>query len=163
MKNKGVYVLLDALKQLALHYTCHFYGDGPEKQGIVAYSAEHKLNVIVHGPVPHDIVASVLTQHDVVVFPSLIPESFGRIVVEAQAVGTVAVASKIGGTQYLVQHKKTGYLVTPGNASELAATLNYVLRTPQYNVITEGKRAARAYTPESVAKKMIEVYRSVLV
>ena len=53
---------------------------------------------------------------DIVISASLDPEPFGRITVEAQAMGCLVVAADHGGARETIQHNRTGILVEPGTA-----------------------------------------------
>lgn len=64
-------------------------------------------------------VERVLSTLDVAVQPSVEPESFGRVVVEAQASGVPVVASRIGGIPEIIRNNAVGTLVTPGSVAEL--------------------------------------------
>lgn len=64
---------------------------------------------------------------DIVVAPSTLPEAFGRVAVEAQAMGKIIVTTDHGGAQETVVPNKTGFLVQPGSVDALAATLEVVL------------------------------------
>ena len=57
---------------------------------------------------------------DIVVSASLDPEHFGRVTVEAQAMGCLVVAADHGGAQETIQHNRTGILVEPRNSEALA-------------------------------------------
>ena len=59
----------------------------------------------------------------VVVSSSIKPESFGRTIVEAQAMGTPVIAAAHGGSLETVLDGVTGWLIQPGNAAEMAKTL----------------------------------------
>jgi glycosyltransferase involved in cell wall biosynthesis len=59
----------------------------------------------------------------VVVMPSLEPEAFGRVAMEAQAMARPVIATNHGGAAETVLHHETGWLVTPGNVQELAGAL----------------------------------------
>ena len=76
-----------------------------------------------------DIVA-VLAAMDVVVQPSVRPESFGMTVLEAMASGKPVVAAAHGGVLETVRDGETGLLVSPGNAPELAGAINRLLSDP---------------------------------
>ncbi len=72
--------------------------------------------------VRHDmpiVIASV----DMVIVPSLYPESFGRSVIEAQAVGRPVIASRLGALEDLIEDGQTGLLVRAGDAQALARAL----------------------------------------
>ena len=60
---------------------------------------------------------------DLVVAPSLRPEPFGRVVVEAQAMRRLVIVSDAGGTAETVAHGQTGWRVTPGDVQRLAAAI----------------------------------------
>ena len=64
---------------------------------------------------------------DIVVAPSLKPEPFGRVVVEAQAMGCAVVAADHGAATQTVRHGVSGYVFPPGDAEALADTLAHVL------------------------------------
>ncbi len=74
----------------------------------------------------HD-VPEVLRSLDVVIVPSVYPESFGRTVIEAQAVGIPVVASRVGALPDIIEEGATGLLVEPGNPTALAAAIERLL------------------------------------
>ena len=65
---------------------------------------------------------------DVVVSASIEPEAFGRVSVEAQAMGKPIVASNIGGSKETIINKKTGFLYKYDDPRELAKILNTVIQ-----------------------------------
>jgi glycosyltransferase involved in cell wall biosynthesis len=64
---------------------------------------------------------------DVVVSPTLIPEPFGRVVVEAQAMGRPVIASAHGGHLETIIDGKTGWLTPANDAAALSAALRHAL------------------------------------
>jgi glycosyltransferase involved in cell wall biosynthesis len=60
---------------------------------------------------------------DAVLSPSTRPEAFGRVAVEAGAMGKVAIAADHGGARETVIDGRTGFLVPPADAAALAAAL----------------------------------------
>jgi len=77
-------------------------------------------NVIFTGY--RDDIANVMSAIDILAFPTL-KESFGRSAIEAMAFGKSVVASNVGGVSEIVIDGKTGILVSPGDAEELAKGL----------------------------------------
>lgn len=67
----------------------------------------------------------------VVVTPSIEPEGFGRVPVEAQAMGRPVVATNHGGAKETVLHGQTGWLVPPGDVDAMAAALAEALRASE--------------------------------
>jgi glycosyltransferase involved in cell wall biosynthesis len=65
---------------------------------------------------------------DVVVSASIEPEAFGRVSVEAQAMGKPIVATNIGGSKETIINKKTGFLYKHDDPRELAKILNTVIQ-----------------------------------
>jgi glycosyltransferase involved in cell wall biosynthesis len=72
-----------------------------------------------------DDVAEVMADLDVLAFPSIEPESYGLVLVEALASGTAAVATDHGGPPEIVARATPGRarVVPPGDAGALAAAL----------------------------------------
>ena len=68
---------------------------------------------------------------DVVVSASVEPEAFGRVAVEAQAMGKPIVASNIGGSKETILNKKSGFLYKHDDPRELAKYLNTVIQLSQ--------------------------------
>lgn len=66
---------------------------------------------------------AALMMADVVVSSSIKPESFGRTIVEGQAMGKAVIAMAHGSSEETVLNKKTGWLVPPNDPKMLADTL----------------------------------------
>ena len=75
-----------------------------------------------------DDMAAALTLADVAVSAtSGTPEAFGRVVVEAQAMGKPVIASAHGGSIETVLPGRTGWLVTPGDPGAMSKALGQAL------------------------------------
>jgi glycosyltransferase involved in cell wall biosynthesis len=68
---------------------------------------------------------------DVFVLPSVQPEPFGGVVLEAMAMRRPVVATAVGGSVDQVVNGETGFLVPPGDAGVLAEKLETLLREGQ--------------------------------
>jgi glycosyltransferase involved in cell wall biosynthesis len=77
-------------------------------------------------PIATDVVP-FLHACDVVAFPTLLPETFGRVVLEGMATGRPVVASRVGAVPELLTGPMSRFLVEPGSAEHLADTLVDVL------------------------------------
>ena len=80
---------------------------------------------------------------DVVVHASTEPEAFGRVVIEAQAMGRPVIASDLGGPVETVEHGVTGWRVPPGDPAALAAAIEAVLALPADQREALGQPGAR--------------------
>lgn len=92
-----------------------------------------------------DDVAGCLRAADVFVFPSVF-EALGISLVEAAACGLPAVASRTGGIVDVVEEGRSGILVRPGAADELARALVALAGAPERRerMGGEARRIARA-------------------
>lgn len=71
-------------------------------------------------------VSDLMAACDVTVHSSTASEPFGRVIVESMLVGTPVIAADSGGPQEIICSGVDGWLTSPGEASELAATLTAV-------------------------------------
>ena len=79
----------------------------------------------VADPAPHFLWA------DVAAVPSSLPESLGRVAIEAMAYGIPPIVSDIGGLPEVVEHGRTGWVVPPGRPDALADALAAIVSSPQ--------------------------------
>ena len=153
-----------------------FAGDAPGKaayrQELIELIASHglgdKVRLVGHC---HDVAAAFLAAH-VALLPSLVPETFGRTSIEAQAMGCPVILSDIGGLPEtiisLAQDKVrfTGWLVPPGDTEALAAGLRAALALGPAERTQIGSRAsdrARAeFALSQMQTKTLAVYDELL-
>jgi glycosyltransferase involved in cell wall biosynthesis len=76
-----------------------------------------------------DDAVAVMNALDVLVVSSE-TEPFGRVVIEAMACGKPVVSFRCGGPAEIITHEKSGLLVTPHDAAEMAAGIVRVLSGP---------------------------------
>ncbi len=98
----------------------------------------------------------------VVVSTSVEPEAFGRVVVEAQAMGRPVIATDHGGARETVVHGESGWLYPPEDIAALADTLDRALTLDASDRARMGL-AARAriharYTISAMQRATISVY-----
>lgn len=112
-----------------------------------------------------DMPAAMLLS-DVVVHASTQPEAFGRVVVEAQAMGRPVIASDLGGPVETVEHGITGWRVPAGDPAALAAAIEHALALPsdERQALAQRARAAvlRHYTVRAMQEATLDVYEAVL-
>jgi glycosyltransferase involved in cell wall biosynthesis len=104
-----------------------------------------------------------LALSDVVVHASTKPEAFGRVVIEAQAMGRPVVAADLGGPVETVRHGETGWRVRPNDPHALAAAIGVALDLDPAQRLAMGQRArASVPTVRSMQQATLDVYKSVL-
>jgi len=64
---------------------------------------------------------------DVSVLPSVSPEPFGGVVLEAMALSRAVVGTRTGGTVEQIDHEVTGLLVQPDDAADMASAIRRLL------------------------------------
>ena len=75
---------------------------------------------------------------NIIVSPSIEPEAFGRIAVEAQSMEKIIIASNIGGSNETIINEKTGYLFESGNSESLCKKILKVLNLDDATLKTIG-------------------------
>jgi glycosyltransferase involved in cell wall biosynthesis len=113
-----------------------------------------------------DDMPAALMLADVVVHASTEPEAFGRVVIEAQAMGRPVIAADLGGPVETVEHGITGWRIPPGDPGALAATIEMVLALPADQRRELGRMARRSVlhgrTVADMQRATLEVYREVM-
>jgi glycosyltransferase involved in cell wall biosynthesis len=110
-------------------------------------------------------MAAALMLSDIVVSSSTQPESFGRIAVEAQAMGKPVIATAHGGSLETIIDQKTGWLVKPGDADVLAEALGKAISDP---VLREqfgenGQQwVGENFSTQKMCEETIELYKELL-
>lgn len=102
----------------------------------------------------------------IVVCPSTDPEGFGRVPVEAQAMGRPIIASDHGGAQETILRGQTGWLVPPNDSGSLAIAIEEALSlTPTQRSMLATRAMAHVaahYTKAHMADKTLDVYAELL-
>ena len=168
---KGHHILLDALAKLKdLNFVCLFVGASDGKAGFVkditdyahAYGLEGRFRLT---PVVDDMPAALMVA-DVVVMPSITPEPFGRVALEAQAMGRPIVAFAHGGAVESIEHGKTGWLATPGDVHSLAENMRtaLTLKPRARNTFAAHARAHinEHFSTDKMCQETLRVYRRML-
>ena len=103
---------------------------------------------------------------DVVAMPSIKPEPFGRVAIEALAMGRPVVAFRHGGTVESIDEGRTGWLADPLSVDSLAEALQTALS------LTPRKRRALAkdarqqmtdqFSKDMMCERTLAVYKSLL-
>ncbi|MFP4314340.1 MAG: glycosyltransferase family 4 protein [Alphaproteobacteria bacterium] len=168
---KGHHVLIEAMHRLnRKDVFCVLIGSD---QGRTKYSQElecaieeknlgAQVRIVDHC---NDMPAAYMLA-SIVVCPSTDPEGFGRIPVEAQAMGRPIIASDHGGAQETIVRGETGWLVKPSCPKELAKAIEEALSlTPNQRSILATRamaHIARNFTREQMLDKTLDVYAELL-
>ncbi len=88
------------------------------------------IEVDILGKVSSENLINIYNQSDVVVLSST-SESFGKVLVEANACGKPVVSTATTGAKEIIQDGYNGYLVSIGDAEDLAEKILYLLNNPE--------------------------------
>ncbi len=91
---------------------------------------------------------------DIIVSPSIKPEAFGRVAVEAQSMEKIIIASNIGGSNETVIDGKTGYLFESSNAKSLSEKILKVLNLDDTTLKTLGIQGRKNVIKKFNVEKM---------
>jgi glycosyltransferase involved in cell wall biosynthesis len=111
-------------------------------------------------------MAAALALADLVLAPSIGPEAFGRVSVEAQAMGRPVIAADIGGLGETLLPATTGWLVPPGDPAALADAMELALAMPAEARARLGEQAKawvrEQFTAERMCRQTLAVYVELL-
>ena len=136
------------------------------KNNLLQKINELKLENIVKFIGPSKEMDLVYSTADIVLSCSTDPEAFGRIPVEAQAMGKVIIASNHGGHRETIINGLSGFLYPPLNPIELANSIikaisNEIYLDEQYK-IKRRQIILDNFTDLNMCQKTLEVYNKVL-
>lgn len=109
-------------------------------------------------------IPELLKQADLLVLSSRVPESFGRVLIEAGAAGTACAATRLGGVLEIIEEGKEGLLFPPQDEVQMAEVMARLLQ----NRREAGDMAARLrqkveknFSLEQMTEKTLGLYRQV--
>lgn len=135
---KGQESVINAVHLVRNRYkdiTCLLVGDNAEED---AYYLQKLNRLITESGLDSNIiftgyqrnVADYLNAMDIVIHASILPEPFGRVLIEAMAMHKPLIASNDGAVPEIVQNGISGITFPPGNADELANAIIHLLDNP---------------------------------
>jgi glycosyltransferase involved in cell wall biosynthesis len=167
---KGHMFLLDALAHLnRKDIFCLFVGgeqSGNYRKELEDYIAAKGMEGMVRIVTDCNDMPAAYMISTVVVCPSLVPEGFGRVPIEAQAMGRPVIATDHGGARETIVRDETGWLVGPGSVTELARALDDAMTLDARGRALLGTRAmahvAAHFTNEQMCAGTLDVYAELL-
>ena len=160
---KGVQILIRAAREVDAEFV--ICGDGRRLEDMrkLARRLGVEERFCFKGWLRAEELVVELANASVVVMPSLWPEPFGLVGIEALACGRPVIASATGGIVDWLEDGVTGLGVTPGDAAGLARALNDLLADPQRqgSMGAAGRRMVAArFSPEQHVAALVDGYRS---
>ena len=91
---------------------------------------------------------------DIIVSPSIEPEAFGRVAVEAQSMEKLIIASNIGGSNETIINEKTGFLFEAGDVNSLSKKIIQALTMDETSLNLIGKEGRKNVIKKFNVEKM---------
>jgi glycosyltransferase involved in cell wall biosynthesis len=169
-RRKGVDLLLEALAQMKANggggTPLVITGDGEERAALEAQVRDLALGGQVYfvGRRFADEKNYLLQNALATVVPSRLWEAFGLIVLESYAAGTPVIATRLAGLEDLVEEGRTGCLVAPESASDLAAAMHRLLSSPERAraMGATAKTIVPRYRWPTIAQRHLDLYQRLL-
>ena len=134
MPIKGLHIILKALQNIELKsWSLDIYGQvGDEDYVVKCKDLARSISSAVHwkGKLDPSEVLNMLGQYSALVFPTVIEEMVGLVVMEAFAVNIPVIGSDVKGIAEQIEDGKTGILFKAGNVEALKVILEKVIEDP---------------------------------
>ncbi len=157
---KGVHVLIEAAKYLPKDTKIVIAGVGPDEARLKALAGRDE-RITFLGFVPGDELWRLMGEASAVVVPSIWPEVYGLVALEAMCQGTPIIVAKSGGLPEVVGESEAGIVVSPADPKALARAIQRILQNPDL-AERMGKaayaRAREIGDPQEHLTKIMEIY-----
>lgn len=162
-KGKGHMLTLEALTGLSPRPKLAFVGEGDLKSALIAQVSRLNLQQDVEFMGHVSNMPAILNQATLVLAPSTVIESFGRVPIEAGACGKVCVVSRLGGLTTTVIAGETGFFCEAGDALSLKTAIEQALKV---DLAAMGevarKHIAQNFSLKQMCDATIAVYQEIL-
>jgi len=118
------------------------------------FVTEHRLGKRVHFVPFQSNVAAALSDLEVLIHASLRPEPFGRVIIEAMALGVPVIAARAGGVPEIIADGVDGLLANPGDTSDYVIKLRELFASK--DLAGKLSRAARETVQKRFTLEVVE-------
>ena len=133
-------------------------GSGEEREELETKFRERD-NVVFTGWIERKGVRSLVNFSDIILYPSIVPEGFGRVAVEAMAGGSVAISSDRGGLNDIIKDGENGYLLQPNDFEEWKNKLAIIIEESQLreDMGKKAKKDSKQYSVKNHAENFLQM------
>jgi phosphatidyl-myo-inositol alpha-mannosyltransferase len=167
-RRKGVKHLLTAFQVLTQenpHLKLVIAGDGPDREKLELLAEDLKIpNVSFLGYVSEELKLQLLADADLLCSPALFGESFGIVLLEAMATGTVCIAGNNSGYTDVMQGLGALSLVNPEDTQEFSRRIDVLLHEAALRSLWQKWAAGyvRQFDNKLIVDRYEELYKEVL-
>lgn len=125
---------------------------------------EFPPNVILFKKWPNEAVLAAWSRSMMGILPSLWPEPFGIVVIEAMSSGRPVIATRMGGIPEIIKDGESGLLVPPGDVSALRHAIERLLSDPvlRKKLGSAAQKQSTAYQASVVVPRIEHIYKELL-
>ncbi|GAB6182610.1 glycosyltransferase [Thermodesulfovibrio hydrogeniphilus] len=161
VRRKGIQLLLEAFQQL--NYPKSYLlilGDGELKREVIKAS-ENDKRILYLGYVKNPI--DYIKASDVLILPSFY-EGMPNVLIEAMAVGTPVVGTKVDGIPELLDNGKYGILIESGKTEAILDAMNYAINNYAIlkNLAEKAKERVKYFNIQRMVKEYENLYLNLL-
>ncbi|MBI4351140.1 MAG: glycosyltransferase [Elusimicrobia bacterium] len=162
---KGHELFLAAARKISpLYPDCRFLivGEGPERARLEALAREPGLAGKVLFTGYRKDIAALMNLCSVIVNPSILPEPFGRTIIEGMACGKPVIATNMGGPLEIIEDGADGFLAPP-EPGAIAGLIGKLLADAAYAARIGGnarKKTERCFDLRAQLAGLYEVYKT---
>jgi len=110
-------------------------------------------------------IPEILSNLDLLVLASTYPESFGRVIIEAQAAGVPVVATRVGGVVDIIEDGVTGLLVAPADPQDMSTAIIRIIKDLKLACLlakNAHKKAKEQFNISLMVNNTLNVYKEAL-
>ncbi|MCK5511101.1 glycosyltransferase family 4 protein [Candidatus Parcubacteria bacterium] len=159
-KEKGVDVLLEAMRSVKGEFKLKIVGSGPEykhlERQINKFNLQDRVSLL--GPKYGKDLQIIINQAMVVVLPSLWPENMPYCLLEPMAIGKTMIVSRVGGMTEIIKDKENGFSFAPGDFNVLANIINNLEKFDYKKIGEEAKETIKKLNSKNHYQKILKVY-----
>jgi glycosyltransferase involved in cell wall biosynthesis len=169
---KGYHLALKTLTRIAARLKCRIYMIHVKEVGNAEGMVERisqTLNgrLIPLNRMPHKEYLGLLRRAWGLLLPSIAEEPLPYAVVESMLLGTIPVASKVGGVPEIVEGTPAEeYMFTPGDAGEFLDRVEKLISQPRDAIMSIGmtlnEHGTKLFKREKIERKLLNILESLL-
>jgi glycosyltransferase involved in cell wall biosynthesis len=166
---KGFHMAIGALVRVLKRHNCKAYvisgREVPSRESLRLRSLRKRLGdkLTILSKMPHEEYLKLHESAWGLLFPSVCEEPLPYTVVESMLMGTMPVASRVGGVPEIVEGSPAEeYLFTPGDVNEFVDKIEAILSQPRDSIADAGSKLREAvlkkFGSETIEKKLVTVF-----
>jgi len=169
VQKKGFEDLIQAcniLNKKGSAFRCLIIGEGEERNALEKKIAEFSLTkkVSLMGAMPQEEVKTILRKASIFALPCIIGKDGNRdglptVLLEAMALGVPVISTTVTGIPEIIDHGKSGFLVSPGDPLGLAKGIEQILSDLAFQEHMQREGRAKAEEVFDIKKNVLTLKR----